>query len=176
MRQQLRQALEQLAAIKDKPAAPAQTEPKAIVQPAGDDDIRAELRNMRDRDRVRDLVGELGLADQKQGKAVLDLLSKNPDLAPPEALELAAKRAPDLFKERATSGYDPRMHGSLRPTHGSQPEPPPPSEHKQRIEYAKKLRASGHGHRAEEIVVDLLGAAAAKAIGWEYKSLPIPKP
>lgn len=175
MRQQLRQALEKIAALEAKPAAPQKTEATPAPAPPAteQEQISRKLQDIERRERIRDLVSELGLADQKQGQLVLDILSKNTDLAPPEALELAAKRSPDVFKERTGGGFDPRIHGSLRPTPGSQPEPKKPDK-QLRAEHIKKLRADGHKQQADEYVTDIMGAAGAEALGWEYKKLPLP--
>lgn len=175
LRQQLKAMSEELTALKTA-KAPVKTEPEPPKPPLSEtEQIGQKLRDIEKRERIRDLVGELGLADQKQGQAVYDILSKNADLAPPEALELAAKRNQELFKERAGSGFDKNVHGSLRPTPGNQPPEPKPSEHKQRLEYAKKLSAAGHRDAAEEVAIDMIGAAAAKVIGWDYKPKPIPQ-
>jgi len=176
MRQQLRQALDELNALKAQKDAPTKTEPEpAKAQPTDLEQVRNELTEIRNRDHARNLIEELGLADRKQAQVVMDLLSKNPDLAPAEALELAAKRNADLFKERGTPGFDPRIHGSLRPTPGSQPSAEPKkSDHQARMEHAHKLLKEGRRHEAEEYAIDLIGAAGAKALGWDFKPKPIP--
>lgn len=174
LRQQLKAMGEKLKTFEDQRVAPEKVETKTAPPVLTDtEQLRNELKDIQRRERLRDLTNELGLGDQKQAQAVLDILGKNPDLAPPEALELAAKRAPDTFKERGGSGFDPNIHGSLRPKPGNQPPEPKPSEHKQRIAHMAKLTKEGRRHDAEEFAVDLIGQAGAKALGWDYKPKPI---
>lgn len=176
MRQQLRAALDELKALKDTKVAPEKKEPPAAESKATglETDSDRRLREIETRERLRDLEAELGLGDKKQSKAVLDLMQQMPGLAPTEALELAAKRNAELFKERASGGFDANVHGSLRPRPGAQPVEPKPSEHKQRVDHMNKLFKAGHKQAAEEYAVDLIAAKAAEAIGWEYKRKPLP--
>lgn len=137
-------------------------------------DPMQKIADMERREQLREQISELGLEDKKQRQAVLDIMSKNPDLAPPEALALAAARLPDAFKgDAAGAGFDPRIHGSLRPTPGNQPPAPKKSDFQQRAELVKNLMKAGRRKDADTLWRDMCGKAGADALGWTYKQIEI---
>ena len=168
-RQKARAAEERIAALESELAQTKKTPPPAAAVPPQPEleRIGKELAEIKQKERVRELTVELGLVDDKQAQAVLELVSKNPDLTSVEALELAAKRKPDVFKERGQPGFDPRIHGSMRPHAGSSPQPKE-SEYKQRLAAAKKAT----GNDKHRLLNNIVGGMAAKAMGWnEHKKL-----
>jgi hypothetical protein len=147
----------ELARLKEQ-----QKQPAAAAQPQGDDDIRKVVRDMQAKEQRRDLAAELGLVDDKQVEAVAGMLAKNPDLSRQEALELAAKRTPDLFQERGQPGYDPSVHGSTRPRAGSAPQPKVSNRDK-RI----KAMQEATGSDQVALVNQYVGDVARRVMGWD---------
>lgn len=146
---------------------------KASAQPPPEiSQLANELQEIKAKERLREMTVELGLADTKQADAVAKILAKAGDLTPAEALEIASKRQPDLFKDRGTPGFDPRIHGSLRPSQGQPPEPKQ-SDYKKRLELAKKAT----GTDKSKLVNNIVGHFAAKAMGWDsqHRLIPLPK-
>lgn len=156
----------ELARLKGTGAAAA-AQPQSEIERIG-----KTLADMQRNERIRNMAVELGLADTKQAELVAALIDKNADLTPVEALEIAAKRQPDLFKDRGQSGYDPRIHGSLRPTSVSTPQPSA-SDRQDRINAMKKMT----GTDKQRYVNNYVGGLAAKAMGWDkdHQKLPLPK-
>ncbi len=146
---------------------------KASAQPQPEiTQIAQQLAEMQAKERLREMTVELGLADTKQADAVAKILAKAGDLTPAEALEIASKRQPDLFKDRGSPGFDPRIHGSLRPSQGQPPEAKQ-SDYKKRLELAKKAT----GTDKSKLVNNIVGHFAAKAMGWDsqHRLIPLPK-
>lgn len=147
--------------------------PAAEAQPPNDtEDIRKALREIQAKEQKRDLIHELGLADERQAEVVAEIMAKNPGLERAEALDLAAKRKPDLFQERGQPGFDPRIHGSMRPRPGSAPEPKE-SDRDKRL----KAIASATGTDKSKLLNNMVGSLAAKAMGPEWskyhKKIPL---
>jgi len=156
LRQELRQAKERLAQL--------ESELTKKKTPIGDD-LAEQVRQIRERQRVTDLVADLGLADQKQGKAVLDLLAENPGLKPAEAHMLAKARTPDVFNDTAQpGGFDPAIHGSRRPQSSGIPQEPKVDERKKRLDAIKGLLKTDK-MRATDIAMNWLGHLAAQKAG-----------
>lgn len=169
-RQKARAAEERMAALEAELATiKNDRKPAAAAQPQSDiEALRNDLVEIKNRERLRSTISELGLADDKQAKIVLDIIDKNPGLDPTEALELAAKRKPDDFKDRGQPGFDPRTHGSMRPRAGTAPEPKV-SDRQKRLEAMKKAT----GNDKHVLLNNYAGGLAAKALGWEHKKLPL---
>jgi phage-related protein len=170
-RQKARAAEDKIAEMQAELARLKNTD-KQVAQPPPQQDFEAvakTLREMQQRERMRDLAADLGLADSKQAQVVADLLAKNSDLTPAEALDLAAKRNAELFKDRGQPGFDPRVHGSTRPRAGTPPEPQKP-DFRARLDHAAKKLA---GKTKDEFLDNMIGAMAAKAKGWrDHKKAP----
>ncbi len=173
-RQKARAAEEERDQLKTRLAALEQSEAgKASAQPQPEvSQLAKQLAELQHEGRLRKLTQELGLSDEKQADAVSKIIAKSGDLTPAEALEIASKRQPDLFKDRGSQGFDPRTHGSLRPTSGLQPEPKQ-SDKQKRLDAIKN--ASGTDQKA--LLDNYVGRIAARAMGWEkdHKFLPIPE-
>jgi hypothetical protein len=157
---------QELARLKGTGAAAA-AQPQSEIERIG-----KTLADMQRIERVRNMTVELGLADTKQAEVVASLIDKNADLTPVEALEIAAKRQPDLFKDRGQSGYDPRIHGSLRPTSVQNPQPSA-TDRQARLDAMKKMT----GTDKARYVNNYVGGLAARAMGWDkdHQKLPLPK-
>lgn len=174
-RQKAREALDKAAQLEAELTRLKNGDGKAAAPaPAADQKIAEKLQQWERKERIRDLTVELGLVDTKQAETIVGLLDKNSDLTATEALEIASKRHPDMFKERGQPGFHPGIHGSLRPTPGSAPVEEPKSDHKQRMEYVRKLDGKDK-RQMHAIVNNMIGAAAAKAMGWGHHKLQIPK-
>lgn len=174
-RQKTRDAHERIAELEAELARLKTPSTQAAPQAAqGEDDIREAIRELRAENRMRGLVTELGLGSQEQAGIVSKLLESNPGLTPAEALDIAARREPEKFKDRGHSGFDPSIHGVLRPTAGSQPAPAQQkSEYAKRFEYSDKLGATRDRNRVRHNVI---GHEVAKAIGFtEHKLLKLPE-
>lgn len=171
-RQKARAAEARIAELEAEVARTKNAEqPAAAAQPqSGIEKIEKQLAEIQHRERTRELTVELGLADDKQAFAVMELISKNSDLTPTEALELAAKRKPDLFKERGQPGFDPRIHGSMRPHAGAAPQP-------KESDYKKRLAATAKatGVDKSRLLNNIVGGMAADALGWgkDHKKFPV---
>ncbi|MFN7609633.1 MAG: hypothetical protein ACK5QX_01645 [bacterium] len=147
--------------------APAAAQPQSEIERIG-----KTLADMQRNERIRNMAVELALPDVKQAEVVASLIDKNADLTPVEALEIAAKRQPDLFKDRGQSGYDPRIHGSQRPT--SVPnQPASTSDRQERLSAMKKMT----GTDKARYVNNYVGGIAAKAMGWDsiHQKIPLTK-
>lgn len=162
-RQKVRTAEERVAELE---ARLAQLEPKvgaASAQAPVDVEARKALDEIRAERRQQKLAAELGLPEPKQVAVVAALLDKNADLTPTEALEIAAKRQPDMFKDRGQPGFDPSIHGSLRPTPGGAPQTEPAFD----SDAWKKKVMSLPGRQKEAAINNHIGGLAAKALGLE---------
>lgn len=171
-RQKARAAEEKAAKLEAELARLEAERAAASAQPRTDiESIGKQLQEIQSRERLRELTSELGLADQKQAQAVAAILADSPKLTPTEALDIAAKRNPDSFKDRGVAGFDPRTHTTLRPASGGNPEPKK-SDHKRRIEHIKTLS----GTDKKRYLDNIAGSFAAKAMGWVdfHQKLPIP--
>ena len=145
-------------------------QPAAAAQPPSDiDQVKKTLQEMQHKEHVRNLTVELGLADEKQAAAVAEIQQKH-GIDAAEALELAVKRKPDLFKDRGQPGFDPRIHGSMRPRAGTPPEPKT-SDRVKRLEAMKKAT----GEDKQRLTNNYVGGLAAEAIGMgkHHKKIPI---
>ncbi len=154
----------------------AQLEPKvgaASAQAPVDQEARKALAEIQAERRQQKLAQDLGLGDAKLVDIVAGLLDKNPGLSPTEALEIAAKRQPDVFKERGQSGYDPSIHGSLRPSNGGTP----PTAPKFDAEAWQKSVSKLPGKMKVDAVNNHLGGIAANVLGLGqyHKKIPLPK-
>lgn len=156
----------ELARLKTPGSSAAAQLPPEVSQ------LALQLAEIQAKERLREMTVELGLADTKQADAVAKILAKNSELTPAEALEIAAKRAPDVFKDRGQPGFDPRIHGSLRPSTGSTSEPKK-SDFKSRLDFVKKQTGTDKARYTNNLV----GGFAAKAMGWDqyHRKLPIPQ-
>lgn len=160
-RQKARTAEDRVAELE---ARLAQLEPKvgaASAQAPVDVEARKTLDEIRTERRQQKLAAELGLPEQKQVAIVAALLDKNADLTPIEALEIAAKRQPDVFKDRGQPGFDPSVHGSLRPTPGGTPKTEQAFDSQAWKEKVMKLP----GRERERAVNNFIGGIAANALG-----------
>ena len=170
LRKELRSATDRLAdlekrlALSEKPEKPATTH-------AVDGDLGTVVKEIQRKERIRELAAELGLGDRKQGEAVVDLLSKMPDLTPKEALDLAANRNPDLFKDRGEPGFQAGIHGSMRPTPGTQPEPQVSDYSARQAHIAKTADKVAK----TQMWNNWVGSFAAKAVGRPHQLIKIPK-
>jgi hypothetical protein len=173
VRQENRALQERLAKLEAKLAGSQDTSSKqASPKAPPDDDLRATVAQIAAKERVRELVGELGLFDSTQGASVAAVLAKMPDLSPVEALQIAASREPDKFKDREQgTGRPPAM---LRPSPGANPPPKQDTGFKERLEYTRKI-AQHDKRRHREYANNLQGKFLAEALGWEHQLLPIPK-
>lgn len=155
----------ELARLKNTQAPAAAAHPQSEI-----DKLSKQLQAIQQKERVRELTVELGLVDDKQAAFVAELQGKYSDLSPTEALELAARRNPELFKERGQPGYDPRIHGSTRPHAGAAPQPQE-SDYKKRLATIRKSTGSDKN----KLLNNLIGGMAAKSLGWgkDHKKLPI---
>jgi cell division septum initiation protein DivIVA len=166
--QALKQRLAEMEAELARKANP--TQPAAAAQPQSEvEKLAKSLEEIQRKERVRDVSAELGI-DDKQAAYVAELQSKYSDLTPTEALELAAKRKPDLFAERGQPGFDPRIHGTMRPRPGTPP-PPKPSDRQQRLDRIK----TSTGVDKDKLLNNYVGGIAAQAMGWGdiHKKIPI---
>lgn len=141
-------------------------------KPEGFEELSKQVAEINRRESLRNLSVSLGLIDEKQTAAVADLLAQAPSLTPSEALDIAAKRQPDLFKDRGTPGFDPATHMALRPGMETKPK-----DKKDDFDVRRKAAARMTGIDGSEFVKNLIGHEAAKAMGWEnrHKLMPIPK-
>lgn len=172
LRQELKELKDQLAQL--KPATtPPKTEPQATnTAPAGDDEFRREYR--RDKS-IRSIQDDLGLTGKLAG-LVQDVIDKNSNTSPAEALAIAKMRNPDDFAETTANGFQEGIHGATRPGAGGQPiTEPPKDELKQRLEYAATFRGKDKT-RLEAYTNNVLGAIAARQVGNKaHQLLPLPK-
>lgn len=169
-REKKREATDKAEKLEAEVAAMREELEKLRTQkPAGDmDDVRKTLSEIQDREYRRNLSASLGL-DDKQTGIVAELGKNLPGLNPTELLSLAATRNPDAFKSRGQNGFDPSVHGSMRPSPGAGGEPPK-SDFQERI---KTIRESKDKVLKSQLENNLIGSFAAKAMGWEHKKLPI---
>lgn len=170
----LEQLEKELAALKAS-KAPDPHQPN----PSDDSDVRHALKDLQERDRRRTqeeqkqkLAVELGLTSSEQVDAVSEIRSKNPDLSSVEAMEMAARRKPDLFKDRGARGFDPAIHGSARPQATGSPPAPQKSDYKRRLEAMKKTT----GKQQMDLFYDQVGTMAQRAMGWGERQNRIPIP
>jgi hypothetical protein len=172
VRQENRALQERLAKLEAKLAGSQDTSKQASPKAPPDDDLRATVAQIAAKERVRELVGELGLADSTQGASVAAVLARMPDLSPVEALQIAASREPDKFKDREQGTGRPPA--SLRPSAGASPPARQGSDFKDRIEYTRKI-AQEDKRRHREYANNAVGHFLAKAMDWDHQLLPIPK-
>lgn len=136
--------------------------------PAGE--LQAAMVELVNRDRTQKLAGELGLSSWEQADIVRQVMAEAPKLSAVEALDVAARRKPELFQDRGSQpGYDKSTFGSIRTTPGSRPGPAE-SDFKRRIKYADSLPKQ----EQRRIFQDMLGNAAAKAMGIPHQMKQIP--
>lgn len=161
-RQKTRDALAELAELKAELARLKSITEQAAPQ-RQDEAVHKDIQELKRDKQIRKLVGELGLASDKQGEAVAKILESNKDVTPIEAVDLAARRDRELFKDRGAPGFDPSIHGSLTPSRGSEPSSQPQkSDMQKRFELADKQNTS---RRKMSVINNMLGHEAAKAVG-----------
>lgn len=169
-RQKTRDALAKIKELEAALAQPKQPEKPAATEsaPRGDETLRKTVEDLTRRERVRELTTELGLSNSKQADAVLKILASNDGLSPIEALDVAAKRDAELFKDRGRAGFDSSTHASLAPTRGSQPESRNTAE-QDREARAKAVDSAPTTKRKAALINNMVGSHVAKALGWEHR-------
>lgn len=174
-RQKTRDANERIAALEAELARIKESKGQAAPQKSGEveEDLRATVMELKRAERTRGLVAELGLGSSAQADTVAKIIDSNPGLTPVEALDIAARRDPEGFKDRGQAGFDPSIHGSLRPTKGSQPSTEPPkSDLKKRFEYSDSLTVNKQKNAVRN---NAIGHFAAQAIGFkEHQLIKLP--
>jgi len=143
-------------------------------QPAAnpDEDIRTAVRELREAERRRTLSRELGL-DDKQASAVMQVMQDAPKLNAVQALQVAKFNDEKLFQAQAADNAHPAMAGSLGTSRGAQPQPPQDTA-AERWKYIDKVKNTDQV-RFDELKNNMIGAAAAKAMGLPHQLIPIPK-
>lgn len=174
MRQKMQELRDELASMKAA-SAPSEKkpEPAAPQTPAETDELRKRVAKMEEQRHIDELVRELSLTNKKQAELVSQTLARNPDLSPAEALAHAAKREPDIFKDREQAEAAKAAFSSLRPTSGSRPEPKQ-SDFKQRVEHVRSLQGKDK-RQMNAYIRDICANAAARAAGLDYEQLQLPQ-
>ena len=153
----------EVARLKEQLAKAQPTQPSSDIE-----EVKKTLAEMKDVEYRRTLSASLGL-DDKQTAIVAELGKTVPGLNPMELLSLAQTRNPDAFKGRGQPGFNPSVHGSMRPTPGASPEPQK-SDHVQRLE---AIKGEKDKVRKNDLTNNLIGGFAAAALGWEHRKIPI---
>jgi len=175
MRKELRAAREEIAAMKAQSSQPQTTTQPADTQ-ASDGGLAEAVRELQQNDRVRNLIGELGLTSQEQATAVAKIMDDNPALNAVEAYTIASGRDGEMFgKVDGAGGFDPGTHGSMRPRSVSlEPEKPAKSDFQQRSELLEQ-RFKHDKVGAQKAWNNWVGHFAAKEIGRPHDLIPLPK-
>jgi hypothetical protein len=99
------------------PAKDSQTDGKGQL-----DSLLAQVKDIQDRNSRNELQRLLGLTEEQTQK-VQEVLSQAPNFTPKEALTIARGRHADLFQGKDQRGFDPGIHGSVRPNGSGAPPP-----------------------------------------------------
>lgn len=174
LRQELRETKARLAALEGPAPTEKAKDSAAPRTPTGIDDLSKEVQRLANEQRVRGLVEELSLRNQKQGAAIAKLLTDMPGLTPAEAHKIAATRDPEAFKDGEVAEGAKAQFGSLTPRPGSSPEPVKEAGIKEHLAYAASLKATNN-REARARGNNLAGHFLAEALGWEHKLTPVPK-
>jgi hypothetical protein len=174
-RQKSRELSEKVAKLEEALAKLSKQPEKAATPNAAgqESDIVQTVKELQRNQQIAATQESLGV-NRKQAQIIADLLSKHADLAPEEALTIAAMRNPDDFKDRGAPNPAKAEFGSLVPKPGSQPPQQQVSDWKQRLDYVRQV-ASVDKRRHHEYANNLAGKFLAKALGWEHHDLPLPK-
>jgi hypothetical protein len=178
-RQRASEAEAQLAELQrqlDEARGQANNDMAEQPQPTDSPNWEDRLARIERQDSMRSLMSEQGL-DDKQAEAVYGIMQDMPGLNPAEARMVAAQRDGDLFADGSGSGFDPATHGSARPTPGSMPAEPQPSDYEQRLKMAGDMIAGGHDKKtANKLLNNLVGHIAAQQVGKSgHQLIPIPR-
>jgi hypothetical protein len=168
LRQQFRSLQDQVAKLTGQAVnSPAPAPAAPPVTPASD-----PLRDLQRRAAIDDLSLELGV-DRKQASAVHDILDANPKLSAIEAKQLAAMRAPDLFKGH-DDGFQHGTHAAARPGIAipavPRPQVDPFEDRLNKIGNMKVKRTQ------QAFFNNLMGSIAAEDVGkTDHQLMPLPQ-
>jgi hypothetical protein len=173
LRQKLKQLEEENAKLKTA-ATPPKQEAQASTQAPVSDEVGSLVREFRREKAIVAITEELGLP-RKQANLVQDIIDKNPNASPAEALAIAKMRTPDSFAETTAAGFQQGTHGALRPGAGQPQTEPQKPDHQSRKEFALSLRGKDKATQ-EDLIANWQGSIAAKQVGKrDHQLIPIPK-
>lgn len=166
--------LESLLAKTEKPKG--DTETVKTAKPVESDPRLQQLDDIVRKDAIRDLRDQKGLTFA-QAEKVHEIQSRMPELDFDEAFAIAASRHVNLFSDDdgASAGFNPGVHGSIRPAPGAQPPASNESDMKDRISHYQKLRPQNK-RQAQAVWNNMVGNIAAQQLGLQgHKLIQIPK-
>lgn len=166
-RQEVARLKEELSAKSEKP------DQKPPQEPQGDE-LLDRLDRIERSNQLRDLMSSENM-NARQADAVADLMKEMPSLDAGEAKLLAAQRDKELFSDTAaSSGFDPSVHGTSRPTAGTAPvEQDEGPDTEARLKHIASIR--GNKREYQKYLNNLTGSIAAQQVGKPgHKRHPIP--